>query len=803
MLAQTSPFICGDAEAPLRRDAMPSKLRVIALISGGKDSLFSILHCVANGHDVVALVNLFPPPLRQSDGQACVGGPRTGEATPDDLNSYMYQTVGHTVIPLYEEALGIPLYRQEISGTAIIQDRIYDPTACGHVKDSSREDETEALVPVLQRVMLHHPDADAVSTGAILSDYQRTRVESVATRLGLIPLSYLWHYPSLPPGTQASLLDDMAAVGQDARIIKVASGGLDASSLWENVATEKGKRGLMRKMKRFGGSRDGAILGEGGEFETLATDGPRPLWKKRIEIREDERMPVHEGAGSALLRITGARLVPKSSDTEEHAGNGKQPRIPDLLDADFSRLFDSVSATIRGPCEEVGETRTAALPWQNMPPAWCSHRGDSTWSISNMTHPGADLDPAAQTEGIVQRLRVILGETNNTPGDVVCTTILLRSMASFSSVNETYGKLFSGVNPPARVTVAMGDTLPLGVAVMLSIVIDIGRQETRTCLHVQSRSYWAPANIGPYSQAISTPLSTLARGDEPRRASLVYIAGQIPLVPPTMDVVMAKSPNYDSLANFRLQGVLAMQHLWRIARVMRVNWWGRAIAFIAGDQDLQAKSMLAWEMWRLKNRDNGEATSTADDGDEADGPDLWDQRYGGAYDTFTAPDHGHEIPDWGVVDEHLPRPTAPPFLAVHAEELPRGCDIEWAAIGLEAGRVSLSEERGPITTSQSCVLPHDRAATLYATIEEQCDDFDWDRDIMSILRRKMLASCQHVGSAELNVEEVTIYTARPLSDIGLSFSPTLIRSKSLWGPNGRRLGAAVFVRASFGAISTS
>ena len=34
--------------------------------------------------------------------------------------------------------------------------------------------------------------AEAVSVGAILSDYQRVRVESVCTRLGLTSLAFLW-----------------------------------------------------------------------------------------------------------------------------------------------------------------------------------------------------------------------------------------------------------------------------------------------------------------------------------------------------------------------------------------------------------------------------------------------------------------------------------------------------------------------------------------------------------------------------------------------------------------------------------
>lgn len=40
--------------------------------------------------------------------------------------------------------------------------------------------------------MQAHPEAEAVSVGAILSDYQRVRVESICARLGLTVLAFLW-----------------------------------------------------------------------------------------------------------------------------------------------------------------------------------------------------------------------------------------------------------------------------------------------------------------------------------------------------------------------------------------------------------------------------------------------------------------------------------------------------------------------------------------------------------------------------------------------------------------------------------
>ena len=38
------------------------KHKVIGLVSGGKDSCFNLMHCVANGHELVALANLTPAP---------------------------------------------------------------------------------------------------------------------------------------------------------------------------------------------------------------------------------------------------------------------------------------------------------------------------------------------------------------------------------------------------------------------------------------------------------------------------------------------------------------------------------------------------------------------------------------------------------------------------------------------------------------------------------------------------------------------------------------------------------------------
>lgn len=58
-----------------------------------------------------------------------------------------------------------------------------------------------------------------VGSGAILSNYQRTRVENVCGRLGLQSLAYLWRRPQSP------LLAEMVESGLDAVLVKVRERG--------------------------------------------------------------------------------------------------------------------------------------------------------------------------------------------------------------------------------------------------------------------------------------------------------------------------------------------------------------------------------------------------------------------------------------------------------------------------------------------------------------------------------------------------------------------------------------------------
>jgi diphthine-ammonia ligase len=764
---------------------MSSSLNVIALISGGKDSLYSLLHCKAQGHTLVALANLHPP-LR-SDG--------TAPDESEDLDSFMYQTVGHTVVPLYEEALGIPLYRQEILGGARNQDRDYSAGA-------TNADETESLIPLLKKVMENHPEANAINTGAILSTYQRTRVESVALRLGLTPLSYLWQYPFLPPYRESKLLEDMFHMGQDSRIIKVASGGLDQSFLWQNVGAFNIQNRLKNAVAQFSDGGDGAVLGEGGEYETLALDGPPALWKKKIEIDDDGVMLVD--AGTAVFKGKNARVVEKGGRQRSFIDLHELP-IPPMWDIEFRDLLEARSKpqTLQSLALAVPETIHSQA---STPPASTFKFGQvSTTSThvcySNMavpSQPSHPLNVSSQLQTILSNLKTDIHTRSLNPSAISHVTLLLRHISSFTVLNPVYSTLFTKPNPPSRVTVACGDAMPEGVDVMLSALLWTGSETEmakRKGLHVQSRSYWAPANIGPYSQAIGIPIPTLQTpssaeeedDDEDTSTSnqpyIIHVAGQIPLLPATMQPFTS--------ADFKSQTLLALQHLWRIARATHIQWWTAGLAFLSACPagETAERVRIAQEAWLALHRlslfpDLDEDECGEEGGDDEVEIDLWDVKNNRSGSGYARPfnDHIHRsaIPDPAAIPGSEENIHVPPCFVVQVDELPRSVDIEWHSTGLASCQIS--------TPSSTILSVHNTNSRFVNWMIEEGSSVE---EFMSELREMVK------GEGRLEWEHATLYAAPGLNSEEWGEAVNRMQwvpCRRVWGREGKEVLGVVLGR---------
>ncbi|TNN44988.1 Diphthine--ammonia ligase [Liparis tanakae] len=59
----------------------------------------------------------------------------SGTEFADELDSYMYQTVGHQAIHLQAEAMELPLYRRTIRGCSLNTSRNYSVTEGDEVED--------------------------------------------------------------------------------------------------------------------------------------------------------------------------------------------------------------------------------------------------------------------------------------------------------------------------------------------------------------------------------------------------------------------------------------------------------------------------------------------------------------------------------------------------------------------------------------------------------------------------------------------------------------------------------------------
>jgi uncharacterized protein (TIGR00290 family) len=121
-------------------------MKVAALFSGGKDSVYSIYIASQWGWEITHLISLLP--INQE--------------------SFMFHTINIDLVPLLSQALVIPLVSKTTHG--------------------EKETELKDLEQLLSSLPI-----DGVISGAIASEYQRTRIEQVCDRLDIKSHTPLWH----------------------------------------------------------------------------------------------------------------------------------------------------------------------------------------------------------------------------------------------------------------------------------------------------------------------------------------------------------------------------------------------------------------------------------------------------------------------------------------------------------------------------------------------------------------------------------------------------------------------------------
>ncbi|CAH7688212.1 meiotically up-regulated gene 71 protein [Phakopsora pachyrhizi] len=492
-------------------------MKVVGLLSGGKDSCYNLCHCVGNGHQLVALASLGPEPGKE------------------ELDSYLYQTVGQDGIQLISEALELPLYRRTISGTPIELSLVYGSRTYDH-SFAVDGDETEDLLMLLSQVKSFHPEIDAVSVGAILSDYQRLRVEHVCQRLQLTVLAYLWQRD------QAELLKEMIEAPLDGRLIKVACIGLTSEHLGKTL--QEVEPILLDLNSRYGVH----VCGEGGEYETFTLDCP--LFKSKISLEEVEVTQHPESSPMAFvgyLRLLRGKLISKSRGSSNLCLSDL--KCPALFDDEAVKTlrsidnFDKRKLTINKSliCNQLDDFSMDA---ENLPVSVSEHSGWVIFSSVMGDHRIETIEDEANDA--FDRLNLLLLQNSLGLSDVAHINLSLCSMEDFAVANSVYSKRF-GSSPPSRACVAV--KLGGKARMMMDVICNRPRNgfgdDLRRALHVQSRSYWAPANIGPYSQAVVV-------------GSRLFVSGQIGLIPASLTLPTPTS--------FIEEATLSLQHVRKIIR---------------------------------------------------------------------------------------------------------------------------------------------------------------------------------------------------------------------------------------------
>lgn len=223
-------------------------MKVAALVSGGKDSVLA-LHCAqTTGWDVTHVV--------------------TVRSRAND--SWMFHVPNTDLAPLIADAVGVPLVSVETRG------------------------EKESEIADLERA-LGKLEVDGFVSGALASEYQRTRLEGIGHRLGLKSFTPLWHKDV------GSVLRTVAGEGWDVRFAAVAAEGLDERWLGRRITPEAIAE-LDDLRTRFGLH----IGGEGGEYETLVLDAP--CYQKRIDVVRAKAEWRRDGG---VWRVEEARLAPR------------------------------------------------------------------------------------------------------------------------------------------------------------------------------------------------------------------------------------------------------------------------------------------------------------------------------------------------------------------------------------------------------------------------------------------------------------------------------------------------------------
>jgi predicted ATP pyrophosphatase (TIGR00289 family) len=225
-------------------------MRIAVLVTGGKDSALTLHRVMNAGYEVEYLVSMIP--LSE--------------------DSWMFHYPNIRLVDLFADAVEIPLVKAETSGV--------------------KEKEVEDLKQLIQKL-----DLDAIASGAIASNYQKTRIEKICQQLKLECITPLWH------ADQLSILKEILDLKFETIMTGVYAYGFSKEWLGRRI-----DHSTIEALKELNRQYGVSLVGEGGEYETLVLDAL--FFKKRIKIVEAETVWKNQ---SGYFLVKKAKLENKQS----------------------------------------------------------------------------------------------------------------------------------------------------------------------------------------------------------------------------------------------------------------------------------------------------------------------------------------------------------------------------------------------------------------------------------------------------------------------------------------------------------
>ncbi|XP_066929752.1 uncharacterized protein [Clytia hemisphaerica] len=357
-------------------------------------------------------------------------------------------------------------------------------------------------------------------------------------RLELKSLAYLWQR------NQDELLDEMIAAEVTAILIKVASLGLKPCHLGQTLHEMRQSLHRMKKECFLN------VCGEGGEYETLVLDCP--LFIKTIVI-DESTVVTHEESNDVLTVAYKTfqkfhlreKLNVNSNMTLRERMKGVTIATPPLLNVHVPQLCsndqqEKDNADVICTRTDVPKSKDCCFSFRsNKTVGWvsgivCPVQEDKTLEESTLQVLNTFKEKLEEHCG---------GQDENNP--INCLVhLFVRNMDDFARINNVYKRFFKA-KPPARVCVKV--ELPPNEHFRMDT--HLVNQSQRQVHYVQGISYWAPANIGPYSQAVKCTIGRLKK---------VFFSGSIPLQPASMQLLTDDFPR---------EAMLSLKHVHEVAEV--------------------------------------------------------------------------------------------------------------------------------------------------------------------------------------------------------------------------------------------